>query len=115
MNGDGAGGVLDTTGWQNFTVNLGPPGAGGHVLTPVGYNNEKSQSTEYTEKFSANGSMTVNCASCPTHLEQHYDPDSEGDLYSDDAYFAATAPAYAAGSWEADGLINYSEVLWPAL
>jgi len=44
--GDGPGGSVITTGWQQFSVNLGTLSAGTHTLTIGGYNNKKTTVNE---------------------------------------------------------------------
>ncbi|MCP3935502.1 MAG: hypothetical protein GY708_09045, partial [Actinomycetia bacterium] len=49
INGDGNGGTPDTTGWQQFTVDLGLLPAGSHTIVIGGYNNLKTLANETTE------------------------------------------------------------------
>lgn len=44
--GDGNGGSEITTGWQQFSANLGTLSAGNHTLTVGGFNNKKTSSNE---------------------------------------------------------------------
>jgi hypothetical protein len=47
--GDGNTGGVQTTGWQNFTVDLGTLSAGAHSLVIGGYNNQKTFNDEITD------------------------------------------------------------------
>ena len=49
--GDGEGGSAVTTGWNQFTVDLGVLSAGPHTLTIGTHNNAKTSSVESTEMF----------------------------------------------------------------
>jgi hypothetical protein len=49
--GDGEGGTAVTTGWNQFTVDLGLLSAGTHTLTIGAHNNAKTSSVESTEMF----------------------------------------------------------------
>jgi FtsP/CotA-like multicopper oxidase with cupredoxin domain len=51
VSGDGEGGAVETTGWKQFTVDLGTMSAGTHTLTVGGFNNKKTSSVESTEIF----------------------------------------------------------------
>jgi hypothetical protein len=49
INGNGNGGIFESTGWQPFSVYLSGLEAGEHLLVIGGYNNQKSYTNEYTE------------------------------------------------------------------
>jgi VCBS repeat-containing protein len=48
FTGDGNGGAVSDTNWQQVTLNI-PLAAGNHTLTLGGYNNQSSTATEFTE------------------------------------------------------------------
>ena len=49
FTGDGNGGPSPSTGWQIFSVSLGPLAPGSHVLTIGAYNNKKTATNETTD------------------------------------------------------------------
>ena len=49
ISGDGEGGPVRSTGWQQITLNLGSVAAGTHTLTFGGFNNKKTDSSEISE------------------------------------------------------------------
>jgi len=49
LNGNGNGGITETTGWQLFTVSIKNLTAGTYLFSIGGYNNQKSYTNEYTE------------------------------------------------------------------
>jgi uncharacterized repeat protein (TIGR01451 family) len=51
ISGDGEGGAVRTTGWQQVTVPLGTLAAGSHTLTIGGYNSKKTFNDERTDVF----------------------------------------------------------------
>lgn len=49
VNGNGNGGIPETTGWQFFAFSVENLPAGSHSLTIGGYNNQKSYTNEFTD------------------------------------------------------------------
>jgi cysteine-rich repeat protein len=49
ITGNGNGGASRSTGWREFRANVGTLGSGSHSIVVGGYNNQKSQASEFTD------------------------------------------------------------------
>jgi hypothetical protein len=123
--GDGDGGNDQTTGWQLFEANLGTLPAGSHTLVVGGYNNQKTYNDEVTEMLvdevlvqastplsdtlgppgmlSEIGAFYPGISVETVLIDAHFDADTDGFSYADDAFRATSQPAYASGERVSSG------------
>jgi len=107
ITGDGNGGVAQTTGWQTFSVNLGPLSAGTHNITIGGFNNKKTFGNESSELLIDDVvvAKTIEDPTVPdTIFESRFGSGTQGFSYRDDAFQGSlpAQPAYADGSFSAN-------------
>ena len=110
--GDGNGGGAMTTGWQQFTVDLGSLVAGDHTLVIGGFNNKKTTADESAQVLIDDVLVVVEIPEPepdPTMLDlinTGFDADAAPFAYVDDLFRGTAAPAYADGSYVAAGAFN---------
>jgi len=76
--GDGNNGPDLSSGWQQFEIDLGFVPAGAHSLVLGGYNNQKTQTSEWTEVLFDDSVLMIRTAQGSNPLDDGPDFDSDG-------------------------------------